>query len=235
VKVSIIIPTLNEERYIEKTLLSLTKQVSIEDEIIIIDSYSTDRTLEISKKYGVKIFSIPKSGIGPAKTYGAYKAKNEVIAFLDADGIPFPYWLDRIKEQLKDDKVHSIAGIDFYSSESKFREIIYNIFSVLVYTTGIIYYILTKNPWLPVNNCAIRKDVFLNLGGLKNVVCEDYDFAHRAKGINNVYDNKMKVLLSDRRFEKEGFLRTIWIWIISDLAILRNKNKIESTSYKIIR
>jgi glycosyltransferase involved in cell wall biosynthesis len=230
-----VIPTLNEEKYIEKTLESLNKQINTEDEIIIIDSHSTDRTIEISKKYCVKIYSIPRCGIGPAKTYGAHKAQNEILAFLDADGVPYPNWLDRIRKQLEDDKVQSIAGIDLYSSESKFRELIYNVFSVLVYTTGIIYYAITKNPWLPLNNCAIRKDIFLELGGLKNIVCEDYDFAQRAKGIKNVYDSKMRVVLSDRRFEKEGFLKTIWFWIISDFAILRNKNKIESIRYKVIR
>lgn len=235
VKISIVIPTLNEEKYIEKTLESLKYQINTEDEIILIDSYSTDRTVEISKKYGVKIFSIPKCGIGPAKTYGANKAKNEIVAFLDADGVPNPYWLDRIRKQFEDTKVHSIAGIDLYSSESKFREIIYNVFSVLVYITGIIYYAITKNPWLPFNNCALRKGIFLELGGLTNIVCEDYDFAQKANGIKNVYDAKMRVVLSDRRFEKEGFLRTIWFWMVNDFAILRNKNTVKSTSYKVIR
>jgi glycosyltransferase involved in cell wall biosynthesis len=235
IKISIVIPTLNEEKFIEKTLESLNRQINFDDEIIIIDSYSTDKTVEISKKYRVKIFSIPRCGIGPAKTYGAQKAKNEVVAFLDADGVPYPNWLDRIRKQFENKKVHSTAGIDLYSSESKFNELIYNVFSILVYTTGIIYYAITKNPWLPFNNCAIRKNIFLELGGLKNIVCEDYDFAHRAKGITNVYDNKMRVVLSDRRFKKVGFLKTIWFWILSDFAILRNNNKIKSTRYKVIR
>ncbi len=34
------------------------------------------------------------------------KAKNEIVAFLDADGVPNPYWLDRIRKQFEDTKVH---------------------------------------------------------------------------------------------------------------------------------
>jgi len=72
------VPTLNEENYIGDTLESLKKQIDAEDEIIIVDSFSTDRTLEISESYGVRVYQVPRGGIGPAKTYGAMKAVFEL-------------------------------------------------------------------------------------------------------------------------------------------------------------
>lgn len=233
--ISIIIPTLNEERYIIGTLESLAKQVSKDDEVIIIDSYSTDNTIKLAKKYGTKVYLVPRGGIGPAKTFGARKAGNEIVAFLDADGVPDTNWISRIRECFSNGGTDAVGGVDFYSSSSIIREIIYNLYSVLVFLTGINYYKITGYPWMPWNNCAIRRKLFLEKGGLRNVVCEDYDFAQRAKGINMVYDCRMRVFLSDRRFSKEGFLRTVWLWIKSDLAILRDRNIMESTSYKLVR
>jgi glycosyltransferase involved in cell wall biosynthesis len=235
VKISVIIPTLNEEKYIGRTLESLKNQIIEGDEIIVVDSFSKDKTVEISKKFSSKVVYLPRYGIGPAKTFGAQEAKNNVIAFLDADGIPSREWLDRVRKNFMNNKIQSIAGLGLYSSESKIREIIYNIYACVIFILGIINYSLTKTPWMPVNNCAIRKDVFLKYGGLKNIVCEDYDFALRAKGINNIYDVKMRVFLSDRRFKKEGFLKTIALWTRSVIAILRNKNKIMSIEYEVIR
>ena len=233
--ISIIIPTLNEEKYIDTTLQSIKNQILPGDEIIIVDSYSTDNTFVIAQKNKVKIYQIPRTGIGPAKTYGAMKATNEVIAFLDSDGIPNAKWLERIREHFNDENIDSVCGVDLYSSDFVIKEIIYNLYSTLVFITGIIYYKLTGYPWMPWNNCAIQKKIFIQKGGLKNVVCEDYDFSQRAKDINTVYDSKMIVVLSDRRFKQTGFLKTIWLWIKSDLAILRNKKIRESTSYEIIR
>jgi glycosyltransferase involved in cell wall biosynthesis len=235
VKISVIIPTLNEEKYIGKTLESLKNQIIGGDEIIVVDSFSKDKTVEISRKFSSKVVYFPRCGIGPAKTFGAQKAKNEVIAFLDADGVPSNEWLDRVRDTFRNNEIESIAGLGLYSSVSKKREIMYNIFARVIFILGIINYSLTKTPWMPVNNCAIRKDVFLKYGGLHNIVCEDYDFALRAKGIKNVYDRGMRVLLSDRRFEKNGFLRTIGLWTRSVIAILRNKNKIAATEYNVIR
>jgi glycosyltransferase involved in cell wall biosynthesis len=235
IKISIIIPTLNEEKYITKTLDSLKKQVMKDDEIIVIDSYSNDNTVKFAKKFGAKVYQTPRCGIGPAKTLGAIKSCNEYLAFLDADGIPDEIWLKRIRTCFNDPIIDSVGGVDLYDSDSLILMILYNIYSLLVFITGLLYYKMMGYPWMPWNNCAIKKQTFLEKGGLRNVICEDYDFAQRAKGIKTIYDIKMKVILSDRRFRNEGFLKTLWLWVKSDYAILRNRKKIESTCYEIIR
>ena len=81
--ISIIIPTLNEERYAEALMKSLVPQLQKGDEIIIVDSFSKDSTLRIVKKYGCKVISMPKKGIAAAKNLGAHKARNDIVAFLD--------------------------------------------------------------------------------------------------------------------------------------------------------
>jgi len=189
----------------------------------------------ISKKYGAKVYLVPRVGIGPAKTLGAVKAKKEIVAFLDADGVPDPMWVNRIRVYFNDKNIDAVGGVDLYSSSSLAREIIYNVYSLLVFGLGVLYYKTTGYPWMPWNNCAIKRELFLEKGGLRNIVCEDYDFAQRAKDIKTVYNARMRVVLSDRRFRKEGFLKTIWLWVKSDLAIIRKRKTMESTSYKLVR
>ena len=87
--VSIIIPTLNSEKTIKRTINSILKQDYKNWEIIIIDSFSNDKTIRYIKSYGlkkIKIFTHPKSkGLASARYYGIKKAKGELIAFLDSD------------------------------------------------------------------------------------------------------------------------------------------------------
>jgi|GEM_PF-1755996 len=83
--VSIIIPALNEEELLEKTLLSLKRQNYHPVEIIVVDNGSEDQTKEIAKKYTDKVFPFQKRGASRARNFGAKMAKGEYLIFLDAD------------------------------------------------------------------------------------------------------------------------------------------------------
>ena len=132
--ISIIIPTLNEEKHIGNCLSLLKKQMKQNDEIIVIDSYSKDNTVKIAKSYGVKIIQQPKKGIGLAKTSGAAIAKNDILVFLDADCSPSDDFIQRIKRHFEDEKVIAVGGLGIYSSDSNIRKMIYN-----TYSKGVFY------------------------------------------------------------------------------------------------
>jgi glycosyltransferase involved in cell wall biosynthesis len=63
--ISVFIITKNEEEHIEKTL----KSVSLFDEVILVDSGSTDSTLDIAKRYGAKIYTHSWQGYAKQKQY----------------------------------------------------------------------------------------------------------------------------------------------------------------------
>jgi len=81
-KLSVVISAYNEEKKIEDCL----KSVSFADEIIFVDSSSTDETVEIAKKYTSRIFTRPNNPmLNVNKNFGFSKAKSEWILSLDAD------------------------------------------------------------------------------------------------------------------------------------------------------
>ena len=82
---SISIPFYNEEKYLDECLKSIFNQSYKNFEIIVIDDGSCDRSLNIVKKYKVKILQQNHQGPGTARNLGGKKAKGEILAFLDAD------------------------------------------------------------------------------------------------------------------------------------------------------
>lgn len=85
-KISVIIPTYNEESVIKDCLNSLKNQTFKDFEIIVVDDGSTDKTLEIlSKEPKVKLLRQKHIGPGLARNMGAENAKGEILVFVDAD------------------------------------------------------------------------------------------------------------------------------------------------------
>lgn len=82
-KLSVFIITLNEERIIEECL----KKLHWVDEIVIVDSGSTDKTIEICKKYNTKIFFNKFEGFGKQKQFALNQTQNNWVLSLDADEV----------------------------------------------------------------------------------------------------------------------------------------------------
>jgi len=97
-KITAIIPTLNEEFNIEDAI----KSVSFADEIIVIDSFSDDRTIEIAKKYKVRIIQRTFDNFSSQKNYAINLAHNNWIYVLDAD--------ERINKELRDEILKSVQN-----------------------------------------------------------------------------------------------------------------------------
>jgi glycosyltransferase involved in cell wall biosynthesis len=79
--ITVIIPTFNEENYIQDCLQS----VSFANQIILIDSFSDDNTIEIAKKFGCEIIKRKFDNFSAQKNEAIKSAKSDWILFLDAD------------------------------------------------------------------------------------------------------------------------------------------------------
>lgn len=91
VKISATIITFNEEKKIEACLQSL---VGVADEILVVDSFSTDKTEEICRRYDVRFVTHPFEGYIAQKNFAMSTARYEIILSLDAD--------ERLSDQLRE-------------------------------------------------------------------------------------------------------------------------------------
>lgn len=124
--VSVIIPTYNVEKYIERTINCVLNQTYSNLEIIVIDDCSKDNTVkvvnELCKIYdNILLFVQPENkGAAEARNRGLLEAKGQYIAFLDSDDMWEP---NKIEEQLNDMKLNNIAfsytTYDFINDEEE--------------------------------------------------------------------------------------------------------------------
>ena len=89
-RISVIIPTYNAEPYIKNLLDMLSYQTQEIDEVIVIDSSSSDNTVEIAKNFGAKVIVIPKEEFdhGGTRTKAAKLATGNILIYLTQDAIP---------------------------------------------------------------------------------------------------------------------------------------------------
>ena len=106
-KVSAVIITYNEEAIIDQTLSKLEWC----DEVVIIDSGSTDKTVEICREHLCTVFYRTFNGFGEQKKYGVSKAKNDWILFIDADELLSEPLIEEIQEELSK-KEMDVAGFE---------------------------------------------------------------------------------------------------------------------------
>ena len=121
-KVSVIIPTKNAGDEFDYILRRITQQEYIgEIEIIIVDSGSSDNTLEIAKKYSASIFQIEPVDFHHARTrnFGAEKATGEFLVFTVQDAIPVGNkWLYKLLSPIHSGKVTSVSSIQIPRSDA---------------------------------------------------------------------------------------------------------------------
>lgn len=124
VKVSVIIPIYNAERYIRQCMDSLVKQTLKEIEIICVNDGSTDHSEEILKEYSasdprVRVLSQKNAGAGAARNTGLRNAGGEYLSFLDADDFFEPDMLEISYQKAKEGNAQIVVfGSDQYREDT---------------------------------------------------------------------------------------------------------------------
>lgn len=202
--ISIIIPTLNEERSLPP-LLDAIRQQGANHEVIVVDGGSRDRTLDIARDRGVRTL-VSRPGRGAAICVGAAEARGEVLFFLHADSTLPPRALDRISEVLSADA--KIIGGNFrlvFDGDTPFSR----------WLTGFYALIRSIGFYYGDSGIFVHRSVYEALGGFRPLpVMEDLDFVRRLERSGRTCCIKDPPLItSSRRFERRRPLEIVWGWV----------------------
>ncbi|MCX6776133.1 MAG: glycosyltransferase [Candidatus Micrarchaeota archaeon] len=205
IEASIIIPALNEEKYIVKTLESARRQkASFDYEIIVADNNSQDRTVELSEKYADRVVTVKRRGTGIGRNTGARKSRGRMLVFVDADTLIPHNYLEVARAVLEDEGISGLSCSFTFDQHSRLIDAIGELSDSYLTFRGM----LGKGEILGFNN-AVRRETFFGAGGFPDKPMEDGAFARKLwKKGRVIYLPEPKVITSARRISRNGPLTT---------------------------
>lgn len=220
---SVIIPTLNEERYLPKLLKDLTNQQFSLFEVIVVDGYSQDQTLikanPFARKLNLSLFTNKSKGVSQQRNFGANKAQGQYLIFFDADVRLPKNFLSALSTQIKKNNGYLFTtrlDVNTNSQTQLALTELSNFIIEILNTLG--------KPFAPGFNIIIEHGLFTKLGGFDTSLklAEDHDLVQRARKLGVLLKIlKSPVLyLSYRRPEKIGYLSFVVQYVVSGLYTL---------------
>ena len=202
--ISIIIPTLNEERSLPSLLEAIRSQ-GVDHEVIVVDGGSQDLTLAVARQYRVRTAPAPP-GRGAAVSAGAHKARGDVLLFLHADSTLPPGALARICETLAADT--KIVGGNFrlvFDGDAFFSRLLTRLYA-LIRRIGVYY---------GDSGIFVRRSIYDALGGFRPLpLMEDLEFVRRLERFGRTCSIKNPALItSSRRFSERRPRDVLFGWI----------------------
>jgi uncharacterized protein (TIGR00661 family) len=229
VKISIIIPTYNEEEYLPKLLYSIKEQNFNDYEIIVADAGSTDKTKEIALSSGCKV--IPGGLPAVGRNNGAEIAEGDLLLFLDSDVVLSAGYLESAIKEFEDKDLGIAITQIIPLSDRSVDKVIHkfaNFFmkraeSIKPHGAGCYGILTTKD----LHKQANGFDECLDFG-------EDSDYIERIGKIKKFKVlRKPRLLVSTRRLEKEGLKDLAFKYTKSTIYDFRGKKiSAEELDYK---
>ncbi len=227
-RISIIIPAINEEDYIGKLVRHLkTHGTESVAEILVSDGGSTDRTVEEAIKAGAVVLHCPNKGRACQMNYGATQAQGDVLWFVHADVIPPKSFAHDILESV--DLGYRIGGYRFRFDSSR-----------------LIHRIISWSTRLPLavsrggdQTIFITKEFFEQLNGYRNdyVIMEEYELMRRARKLDKFRLIQKDVIVSARKYEENSWLQVNRANFVVYRMFLRGENpvRMKETYHRMIK
>lgn len=211
--ISVIIPALNEEKFLPPLLASLAAQSSRNFEVIVVDGRSKDATVRKAKTYtkslpDLRVFVADHANLPYQRNLGAQEARGTWLVFLDADNVMMPYAIERMEAF-----IHS-QNPSFFTCWTRPDSDLTN--DALIALFGNIIYegsILASRPFSPGPFTAVSRAVFQEVGGYTDGLSwgEDVDFSNKVRkgGYELSILREVLYIWSMRRLRREGKLKFI--------------------------
>ena len=231
-KVSVVVPAYNEERWIGRLLESLLKQTILPLEVIVVNNASTDKTRVIVAGYkqkfkskGMRLVLVnePIKGVGQARNAGAKRVEGEILVFLDADCVAASDHIKLVREYFDEDSGLIHAGSYEYSDGGKLIRWLTGPGQYLIRVMGLFELVFGVKFFLG-GNVAIASQVFWQAGGWNATIrdieygMDDVELALRLQklGYQIKFHPELSVISSLRRVKRSPqvtLMRVFWLLV----------------------
>ncbi len=221
---SVIIPTLNEEKFLPYLLESLIQQTYRDFEIIVVDGTSKDKTVEVAEGFQKKLPRLrivvsPKASLPLQRNIGARHARGTWFVFVDADSVLLSYFFERVNLFIHTYQPQLVTTWCRPDSENSRDAIMACLFNLVDEASLII-----KRAYPPGPLSLVTKEAFESVGGYdeERAYNEDVDFGIRLakRGVHMSVIKESLYVWSLRRLRKDGALKLMQQYIISAMPIL---------------
>ncbi|KKW32065.1 MAG: Glycosyl transferase family 2 [Candidatus Uhrbacteria bacterium GW2011_GWA2_53_10] len=221
--VSIIIPTLNEEKFLPNLLTSIVTQTEKPFEVIVVDGASKDTTVAAAKtfkkKLPLRVIVCERAGVSMQRNRGAAAAQGEWLIFLDADSVLLPYCLSRLAELIQAEMPQFVTSWGKPDSE-----VVQDSLSTLLYNMVLEGGLLFHRQLSPGPFTAIARQVFEAIGGYDESLefGEDQNLSQRLAdhGVPLFILRETLFVWSMRRFRAQGTVWSAQVYLRSALRVL---------------
>lgn len=181
-RISVVIPHLNQPEFLRRCLQSLFDGARAPDEVFVVDNGSTELPQDVCADFpAVHLLQQPEPGPGPARNLGVAQASGEVLAFIDADCLAGPAWLAEIEASFADPQAQVLGGDVRIALADPDRLTVLEAYES-IYAYRMDRYI-AREGFTGTGNLAVRRDVMQAVGAFGGLdVAEDRDWGQRATG-----------------------------------------------------
>jgi rSAM/selenodomain-associated transferase 2 len=208
-RISIVIPVLNEEKHITATVAALPR--SQPHELVIVDGGSSDRTAEICNRLGATVL-VSSRGRARQMNFGARRASGDVLLFLHADTRLPDSAFDDIQQALSNPQC--VGGR--FDVQLDGAHWMLGVIGAMISLRSRLSQVATGDQAI-----FVRREIFAELGGYPDIpLMEDVAFSRALKRKGRVACLRSRVLTSARRWERDGVWRTILkMWALKSLYL----------------
>ncbi len=236
-KLTIVIPAYNEEKYIGQCLQSITDSATdFLEEIIVVDNASTDVTADIAQKFPkVRVVKETQKGLTFARQRGLLEIKTELFGSIDADMQLVPAWFEQVQKTFESDpSLVCVSGPYTFYDMSWLHLLFVRLYWAIPARIGRFFtgYMVVGG------NFVAKTEALKKIGGFDTSVTfygEDTNIARRLSKVGKMkFLHSLTLASSGRRLMKEGILKTAWIYVLNFVSEVLWKKPVTQT-YKDIR